>query len=153
MTCNCEFSSVARTVQVGRVQRANPLPPGQYWIDVIGENAQAIFSGWRFENSQKILILVTENHEAIGGWPARDWVKFEVKEPVAWPAGIGFPEIIEEGQSVDSSEDTVTKPDPDDCEAFPDALDCQLKKHANSTMLVTALAAVASIAVVIAIRK
>jgi hypothetical protein len=118
----------------------------------VGPRAQELYASWRFENQNKVLILVTESFESIGGWPARDWVKFEVKESVPWPQGIGFPEIIEEGQSIDSSEDTVSKPDPNDCEAFPDSLDCMLKKNAFPTLLVGG-AVVGGIVLALALRR
>lgn len=93
---------------VGRLQRTSPLPIGEYWIDVIGPTAQEAFAVWRFENQSTIQILTTESFEADEGFPARDWVKFEVKSPTPWQASkIGYPNIIGDDEVIMSSEDTA----------------------------------------------
>lgn len=110
MTCNC-IDLVSPTYSVGKLERNNPLPAGQYWIDVVGLKAQEHFAAWRFENKDALLILVYENYDAQGDFPARDWVKFEVKTPVPWNAvQLGFPNIIEPEDSIDTSSDTATNP-------------------------------------------
>lgn len=142
MTCGCESSTAlgsigvgrqrSRAVRVGKLQRANPIPAGMYWIDVVGEDAQVAFSAWIFENASRVEILVSQHFRALN-WPdclpssggiasdcspSRDWVKFRVSEPAPWDAKkIGFPNIIEEGEIINSSEDTGSIPDfSDNCD-------------------------------------
>lgn len=140
MTCHCEevtpthsLFSVAGVgrVQVGKLERTNPLPKGQYWIDVIGDD-RSKFGEWQAENSGSLLILVSESFDSVnwpdcvaesGGLlgdcsPPRDWVKFEVLQPVPWDAKeLGYPNIIGEGEHVESSGDTATNPDfGDECD-------------------------------------
>lgn len=117
MSCNCE-----QNVSVGRLQRGNPLPTGTYWIDVIDDTHQTMFGEWLAENSQSVNVLKSEHFAAINWpdcdvslldcWPSRDWVKFEVKESVPWPAPVfGYPNIIEPGEKIESSQDTSDVPD------------------------------------------
>lgn len=132
MSCDCESN-----IGVGALERSNPLPPGTYWIDVIDEPHQIEFAAWAFENSAKVQIIATEFFQAVS-WPdcpitegdcspSRVWAKFEVSEPVAWNAVVlGFPNIIGEGEQINSSADTATVPD------FSDYCDigCQAEKVA-----------------------
>lgn len=123
MTCSC-IDIVAPTISVGKLERRNPLPAGDYWIDLIGEESQAAFAAWSFDHANSVLVLVTENYEARGDFPSRDWVKFQTNAPLAWDAkALGFPNIIQDGESVDSSSDTVSGMEPEECD-----IACQAKK-------------------------
>lgn len=108
------------------LQRTSPLPNGDYWIDVIGEVNQSFFSAWAFENAAKVDVLATEHFDAVGfpdcsEWdftvnslcaPSRTWAKFRVKEPVEWFAKVlGFPNVIAQGETIESSTDTFEPPD------------------------------------------
>jgi hypothetical protein len=145
MSCDCENNRQppgaqplpARATGIGRLERSNPLPPGVYWIDVIDEPHQIEFAAWTFENSANVRVITTEFFPAINWpdcdvsfsdcWPSRVWAKFEVLRPVPWKAVVlGFPNVVEPGQKVDSSADTATVPD------FSDYCDigCQAEKVA-----------------------
>lgn len=123
MSCDC------KSISVGKLQRANPLPAGDYWIDVIGEEAKIAFQAWSFENQNSVLILVTESFESQGGFPARDWIKFQTKAPLPWDAKVlGFPNIIEDGDNIDSSSDTAQNPSNEELGICD--IQCQAKKAA-----------------------
>lgn len=104
------------------MQRSSPLPVGEYWIDVIDEPEQADFAAWLFEHQSKLKIVAVEEFEAVS-WPdcpitegdcspPRTWVKFQVLSPVPWDAvKLGFPNIISEGENINSSADTASVPD------------------------------------------
>lgn len=128
-------------VSIGRLQRDNPLPPGIYWLDVIDVPNQQEFAAWRLEHSAKVRLISTEHFEAIN-WPdctpldfttnslcapSRDWVKFEVAEPVVWDSvRFGFPNIISAGEKIETSADTTNEPDfSDNCD-----IGCQAEKVA-----------------------
>lgn len=86
------------------------MPVGLYWIDAIGPN-RASFKAWRDANAAKVKVRASESFP--DSEPPRDWIKFEVLSPVAWnPRGIGYPTIIPPGAKIDSSADTVQRPDP-----------------------------------------
>lgn len=107
------------------MQRGSPLPVGDYWIDVIDRPEQEDFAAWAFENQSRIKVLVVEEFEAVS-WPdcpitegecspPRTWVKFRVLTPVEWNAvKLGFPNIISEGEAVETSADTAQLPDMSD---------------------------------------
>lgn len=93
---------------VGAVQRANPLPPGRYWVDVF-ENDSPDFSSWLAANRSTVSIVSTQHFDANAGGPARDWVLFTTSAPTPWN-GPGFPTIAD--ASVTSSSDTAVRPPP-----------------------------------------
>jgi len=93
-----------------------------YWIDVFGDN-RAAFQAWRLVNAQTVIVRGSESFPDEG--PGRDWLKFEVLKPTTWDAKVfGFPEIIPPGAAVNSSADTVQRPDPekDPLDKLDDAL-------------------------------
>lgn len=89
------------------LERRSPLPAGMYWLDVLGDNRIA-FAAWRTAHGADVKVRGTES------FPEREWLKFEVLRPVAWDAKqFGFPNIIRAGEAIDSSADTVQRPDPE----------------------------------------
>jgi hypothetical protein len=93
------------------LERRSPLPAGLYWLDTLGEN-QAAFLDWRKVNAATVKVRATEDFPDPA--PGRTWVKFEVLKPTAWDAKrFGFPNIIRAGESINSSADTVQRPDPE----------------------------------------
>lgn len=93
------------------LERRNPLPAGKYWQDVFDPNT-AKFTAWTTLNRGKVRVTSSEHFEANAGGPARDFVVFEVLEPVSWPQKeLGFPTI--NATNVQSSEDTVDRPPPE----------------------------------------
>ncbi len=157
MSCNCQ-SEYPPLISVGRLQRSNPLQAGTYWIDVIDGDNQEEFAKWTLENSGRVKVLKTEHFEAVS-WPdcpitegdcspSRDWVKFSILEPVSWDAvQFGFPNIIEVGETVETSADTATTPDfSDNCD-----IGCQAEKVAVAGAVI--LGGVAVILLIQSIRK
>ena len=96
----------------GALERRNPLPAGKYWIDIF-EPKRAVWQNWVNKAGASIHILSTESFEAIGGYPARDWLLFETSQPLMWDIAvdIGWPTIA--GPQVHTSDDTVDKPKPE----------------------------------------
>lgn len=93
------------------LERRSPLPVGLYWLDVLGDN-RAAFQDWRDVHAAAVKVRTSEAFPEPA--PGRDWLKFEVLRPVAWDAKrFGFPNIIRSGDSINSSADTVQRPDPE----------------------------------------
>lgn len=93
------------------LERRSPLPAGLYWLDVLGEKRPA-FIDWRTVNAETVKVRSVESFE--DPKPGRDWYKFEVLKPTAWDAKrFGFPNIIKPGEPINSSSDTVQRPDPE----------------------------------------
>lgn len=92
------------------LERRSPLPPGLYWLDVLGAK-RAEFIAWRTANKETVRVRSTEAFPAPA--PGRDWYKFEVLSATPWEAvRFGFPNIIAATDRIDSSADTVQRPDP-----------------------------------------
>ena len=108
------------------LERRRPLPAGRYWLDVFPKNAIA-WQSWS-EAMTKLgsaTIEHTEHFEAIPAdtnlfdtgsvpaAPAHDFVIFSTSTPnIAWEAA-GLPSPTIAPASVQSSDDTVTKPPPE----------------------------------------
>ncbi len=138
MSCNCGQNtpkpSIFNAMGVGkRLERANPLPPGIYWTDLIGPEQITLFAAWVTSHTPFVQIL---NHEVFGplGWTecpitqdcgdGRAWVKFQVVIATEWDSkAMGFPTVIEPGETINTASDTVTDPDfSDNCD-----IACQAK--------------------------
>lgn len=87
------------------IERRNPLPVGNYWVDVFEPNVSA-FEDWLDRNRRTVGL---RSSEAAYKDPSGSWYKFTVIEPTNWE-GPGFPSIIpaSEVSSVQSSADTST---------------------------------------------
>lgn len=117
-------------VNVGAV-KANPLPPGRYWIDIFPDGVAA-WVGWSGGNLATVQVEKTELYSGknklfeVLGWvypwvptpqvveqPDRAWVIFNVSAPTPWTIAesVGYPNNAPKGV-VNTSDDTVTKPDP-----------------------------------------
>lgn len=137
------------------MERANPLPPGVYWFDLIGDGPMATFNVWAFENAATVQLITTELHPALV-WPdcpvnedcgpAREWVKFQVSKPTPWIQALGFPNVIGPKDDINSSTDTADNPDPDpsECDA-----ECKLERAA----IAVAVIAVGAIVLTIAVKR
>lgn len=114
---------MAATGIIGAVERRNPLPPGIYWVDVIGtvsafgvpDNSELDkFRDWSRRNASKLHIIRTVSTAAEFDFgfvePAHDWYLFQVKAPVTWE-GPGLPTVATESTEKD---DTVQRPPPAD---------------------------------------
>lgn len=118
-----------------KLERRNPLPAGRYWQDFFGKQRQ-FFINWREQAKPHVKVLSTEAHEATDQSEPRDWVLFETDAPLPWDAAqLGFPTIA--GPQVQSSSDTVQRPDP---EPTPTGKD--LMREVTSTALALVIAGV-----------
>lgn len=121
-----------RTGALNQQVKDDPLPPGFYWIDVIGatfgggingvgQNDANIntFRDWLTLNAETTTLIREEEYNESAEWnyfeddPHRVWFLFEVKAPTEWGAAmsmsLGWPS---EGRKNFTSEDTIQKPDP-----------------------------------------
>ncbi len=115
-------------ISVGALERGDPIPVGVYWIDSIDPEAYADPELVQVAREGYLLaiqtgqpgayrIVRTTHHDSqlIGDQPARDWILFEVRQPIPrWPTSTqwGFPTIAPNG--LDTQEgDTVQKPPPE----------------------------------------
>jgi hypothetical protein len=108
------------------VARTNPIPPGLYWIDLFSPTSSSpttkdgvpIFAAWARANKGRVAVVTTQEFGEPGfGGPKRTWLSFRVTSPPgAFPFGLGFPTIADDGAAT-TSEDTahapvVEQPDP-----------------------------------------
>lgn len=89
------------------IERRNPLPVGQYWVDVFSKD-QLSFAGWIADNASSL--TVDKKETFISTDPPHEWYLFTVKIPVQWN-GPGFPTINQAGAST-SSETADRPPEP-----------------------------------------
>ena len=109
-------------------ERANPLPPGRYWLQLFEPlaegrpDARSVFAAWQREHTATVKTEVTETFERdSSGGKARVFVVFKVLSPTPFPIApsVGFPDIVQKGtdlvpleqSSVKASSDTEP-PDP-----------------------------------------
>lgn len=97
-------------VGLAAMERANPLPPGKYWVDVFPPNMDA-FSAWTVKNAATVHVDASESFSGStdNDPPPRDWWLFTVSAPTTWE-GPGFPTIAT--PDIHSSSDTVQRPPP-----------------------------------------
>lgn len=94
------------------IERRRPLPAGRYWIDIF-ESGRSVWELWSgvMQKLDRLKILSTESFDAVDGAEPRQFVIFETSgETVGWPEKLGSPTIA--GANVQSSADTVQRPDP-----------------------------------------
>jgi hypothetical protein len=85
-------------------ERRNPLPIGQYWVDVFAKDEEA-FNAWLFRHKDAVSVLRSESHPETD--PPWNWMLFDVTSPVRWD-GPGFP-TISKGET--GSSDTAQRPE------------------------------------------
>lgn len=99
----------------GKLEKADPLPKGRYWIDVF-EYKQTYWDKWVISAGLGVNVLNTESFEgdADYGGQTRNWYLFEIIFPVVWGIAphLGWPTVA--GKDILSSDDTVQKPLPED---------------------------------------
>lgn len=110
------------------LQRTNPLPLGAYWIDLFRPTTSRPdqkdqlprFEKWIQDNGGAVRVISSQTFdEDLLGGPIRAFVIFSVRQspPVPWPfRELGFPNISD--RSVQSSDDTVQKPPPEQPPGF-----------------------------------
>ena len=119
-------------MRAGLLEKHNPLPVGRYWVDVIDFDKIAEFDQWLQLREGEVIVERREKYPpSVGGvpikppfiipqfpssteyQPPRDWILFKVLTPVTWLAvEFGWPTIAP--KSIQTSEDTVKKPNPND---------------------------------------
>lgn len=86
------------------LERANPLPPGRYWVDLSPDD-KLPFNVWLGENRGAVVVRAS-SADASNGW---EWVLFEVTAPaMAFWRGPGYPTIAD--ASVRSESDVKQVP-------------------------------------------
>lgn len=123
------------TLEIGKLERKSPLPPGRYWQDIFPKQ-DAAWTSWVVENanldttkpdpSKPVVIEKVERFrpdplrdgswlpevlqpESAGRITGRMWVLFRVLRPVPWPSvDLGFPTVAE--GDVQTSADTAQNP-------------------------------------------
>ncbi len=79
------------------MERKDPLPPGVYWMDLIGLGRVLNFTSWKGSNRGTVKML-KKKEDSFDQW----WVLFEVTAPTKrWPvaAGLGLPTIARKGKT------------------------------------------------------
>lgn len=84
-----------RGLGLGAVERRNPLPAGQYTIDVYGDD-RAKMAGWVSTNQAHVVILATANEEAETDAESNDTYTFITAIPIPWDGSFGYPDIMSE---------------------------------------------------------
>lgn len=118
------------------IQRADPIPPGRYWIDALGTTALQQFDKWRDDHKATVTVEKLEAGKATDDpmeWGAHPGVDsgfyiFQVLNPTPrWPnvsKGLGLPNVAP--ASVQQKSDTIQRPPPEQTksplEAFADLL-------------------------------
>ena len=93
------------------LERANPLPAGNYWQDVFASYWPG-FTQWLQAHQDTVRVTgyeTTETNDLLDqdGDEARRWYAFSVSAPTQWD-GPGYPTINDSGAK--TSDQTVTKP-------------------------------------------
>lgn len=120
-----------RFSHAGRLEKANPLPVGRYWIDVF-DAKKSVWDAWLATAniatdpttytgpSDRVQVKKIEYYESFEDngqtYPGRYWILFKVVEPTPWGVlmaeQLGWPNTAP--GSIQTSDDTVQKPDPND---------------------------------------
>jgi hypothetical protein len=134
------------------LERRNPLPPGRYWMSLLGEQSQEFTAGVKGLNASHpdlVRIVATNHHDANetgNNEAAYDWVLFTVGgNGAVWDHDlIGTPNIA--GPEITQESDTIQRPAPekDVLDKLSDALPSadELKKAAAEqirTLIIGAL--------------
>lgn len=130
------------------IERRRPLPVGRYWVDVFEPN-RVKWEAWRnsFVSAGKAAIDHTESFPEVDGAPAHDFIIFRVLTPTVWPdADMGFGVNVAPDE-IQSSDDTVSKPDVPSGTEQLEAFGRDLSKAIGSVLAVVA-GAVVTIALV-----
>lgn len=95
--------------------RSNPIPAGRYWSDLIGDNAIGRWQDWRAKTANsggvtRLRLVTTAHHPADGDAPVREWVLYELTEPVFYDHEFFAP--VNDGTGINDESDTVQRPDP-----------------------------------------
>lgn len=121
----------AHGMRTAKLEKANSLPPGRYWIDVFDEK-KSVWDAWLAtaniasdptsfgSPSDRVQVEKTEYYEPFEddgkSYPGRYWILFRVYQSTPWGTlmaeQIGWPNTAP--ASIQTSDDTVQKPDPND---------------------------------------
>jgi len=119
-----------RTLHAGALERRNPLPVGRYWIDIFDDGKSAWDAWLATANiatdpttysgpSDRVQVIKEEYYPPFVGsdeneYPGRYWMLFKVVQPTPWTIAnkVGWPNTAP--TNINTSDDTVQKPDPND---------------------------------------
>lgn len=122
---------VRMAMSAGKLEKSNPLPVGRYWIDVF-EAKKSVWDAWLATAniasdptsytgpSDRVQVEKIEYYEPFEDdgkeYPGRYWILFKVVQPTPWGTlmaeQIGWPNTAP--VNIQTSDDTVQKPDPND---------------------------------------
>jgi hypothetical protein len=98
---------------VGVLERRNPIPPGRYWIDALGDPAMDKLNNWLVAHRSTLRLLASEYEKGEAGPFSNpvpsEWALFEVVQPTPLDGLPSFPTVATPG--VTSRGDTVQRPD------------------------------------------
>lgn len=95
------------------LEKRRPLPAGRYWIDVFPQHRPK-WDAYVAVMAQRgsLGVETTQYFEPVDGAPEHTFVIFRTKEELVWPDDeMGFAPNVA-GPEIQSSDDTVQKPDP-----------------------------------------
>lgn len=107
-----DTGALSTAPKVGTVMRTNPLPPGQYWVDVFGVNIPVAQNWFKAMSNLGVHVDATQHFEATEVPQVRDWYKFTYTQyagtPVIWDTTLGYPTVAD--SSITTSADTSSTP-------------------------------------------
>ncbi len=127
--CYCNGIPCTCPLDVGALERDNPVPPGRYWVDIFGLNIPSAAAWFKAMSGLGVHVDATETFPAMTVPETRNWYLFTVKAnpvPVVWDQPrYGFLTVA--GPEVKSSADTAQTPalplDPlDELETFAQSI-------------------------------
>lgn len=95
------------------LEKRRPLPPGRYWVDIFPQHRPK-WDAYVAVMAQRgaLGVQTTQYFEAVDGAPEHTFVIFVTTEELVWPdAEMGFAPNVA-GPEIQSSDDTVQKPEP-----------------------------------------
>jgi hypothetical protein len=112
------------------------------------------FAGWLLTvngvgEPGKVRVIATSHHEPNGEQPVRDWVLIEVNSPVVYDYSFYAP--LNTAVGVNSEEDTVTRPKPEDISILPstDSISRSIRQAITAVTVVVTVVSVAGIAITV----
>lgn len=112
--CYCDGVPCLCPLDVGGLEKDNPLPPGRYWVDVFGLNIPKADDWFKTMAAVGVHVDATEHFEATEVPNVRNWYLFTYKPngtliPPVWDQKtFGFPTVA--GPEIKSSADTAQTP-------------------------------------------
>jgi hypothetical protein len=121
-------------------RQVSPIPPGRYWITVVGPANIADFDNWLRDMMGAVRVETTSQQTR--GSATANFVIFNVPEgrsPFLNAQQFGFPNVA--GPEIRSVEDVIGRPqeEPDPLDRIPDPLEFAKEKADQALLLVAAI--------------